>query len=68
MKMVEYAYIGKKPKCCCTVAVTVDDGKTPKLTAKDVKDFINEGLIVERIQLTELKMQLCKCDDNQTSR
>lgn len=40
-------YIGRA-KCGCVIAATVDDGKDPKRVAKDVAEFIADGLTVER--------------------
>ncbi len=54
------AYIGKKP-CGCVVAATVDDGKTPKATANDVRDFIRSGYTVERVPLADVKLKRCNC-------
>lgn len=42
----EYAYIGRA-KCGCVVAAAVDEGD--RATAKDVAEFIEAGLTVERV-------------------
>jgi len=41
-------YIGRA-ECGCVLAVTVDDGETPKETAKFVAEMIERGHAVERV-------------------
>lgn len=42
------AYIGKK-SCGCIVAACVDDGRFPEETKRNLKEFIDDGLIIERV-------------------
>lgn len=53
-----HAYIGIKP-CGCVVAVTVDDGG--KYVAKDVAEFIESGLIIQRVLIANVALKRCKC-------
>lgn len=44
-----HAYIGRMRDCGCFVAATVDSGD--KRTADNVAEFIEDGLIIERVPM-----------------
>jgi hypothetical protein len=64
LRRPDFAYIGKKP-CGCVVALTLDFGDKP--TAQAVKEFIEDGLTIERVKFgtpeyNEMVDNLgCKC-------
>ena len=53
-------YIGRLP-CGCVVAAVVIDGVDPKEVAKDVAQFIKEGLTVEQADTEYVKANLRTC-------
>ena len=59
-------YIGRTACCGNLVAVTVDTPASKKHTARDVAQWIRDGLTIERVSLETfrgLKMQRCTCKD-----
>lgn len=55
------AYVGIKP-CGCMVAARVDNSKHKKEVAKDISDFVKQGLRVERITVNRVRKELKKCE------
>jgi len=53
-------YIGRLP-CGCVVAATVIDGQDFRQLAKDVSQFIQEGLTIERVSSEYVKEHLRSC-------
>lgn len=58
-----HAYIGKCQGCGNVVYVTVDGYKD---TGKDVAKAIKAGLIIERVEMKDIKMKRCSCDKRQS--
>jgi len=48
-------YIGRKV-CGCIVAATVIDGREPKQLAKDVAEFIEDGLAIEKVDVEYVRL------------
>lgn len=58
------AYIGTK-QCGCTVAAFVDKPEYKNDIAKEVSRWIREGLIVTRVNVEDVNLTSCKCDEEQ---
>lgn len=60
------AYIGRA-ECGCVVAVTVNMADHPKDVAKDVAEWIRDGLSIEGHTIEEVRAGPfgCKCQPNQ---
>lgn len=56
MSEATHAYIGRDRECGCVVAATTDTAD--KQTAKDVAEFIRDGLIVERVTIAYVREHL----------
>jgi len=52
MSEIEYCYIGQA-ECGCYLAVTVDRGD--ERTAKDISDFVKDGLTISRHLLEDFR-------------
>ena len=57
-------YIGVK-ECGCVVAACVDNPKHKKDIAKNVGDWVKDGLTIERISVEDTRNRLsyCKCNE-----
>ncbi|MCK9568589.1 hypothetical protein M0R72_06580 [Candidatus Pacearchaeota archaeon] len=62
------AYIAVK-SCGCVVGAVVDIPECRKETAKDVAEWIRNGLTIERVPSAEVKtlLKACHCDEKQIS-
>ena len=59
---IEYVYIGIK-KCGCVVTASCDTELDKNCVAKDVQQYVLDGLTVERVPIDEARKRLkrCKC-------
>lgn len=55
--MAEYAYMGRET-CGCVTCVTVDNPEYKKYVAKDLSDWIRQGLSVERVPIEEARQAI----------
>lgn len=55
-----HSYIGRAP-CGCVRAATVDLASDPKGVARDVADFIKDGLTIERVPHQYVRDNLWRC-------
>ena len=62
-------YIGIK-KCGCVVAACVDNPEHKKDIAKNISDWVKDGLTIERISVEDARNRLscCKCDEVQATK
>lgn len=59
------SYIGRKP-CGCVIAAVVDDGTTPKMVADALRDFVMDGLTIERVTVGWVRTNKFGCDHKET--
>ena len=57
----EMCYGGRCPKCGNLCAVVVDDVKHKKYTIKAVKEFMEEGLEIERVTVEAVRTTFKSC-------
>lgn len=67
MNAYKFAYIGRKPDCGCVVAIIVDMPEYKKDVAKQVAEFIRDGLEIERVDLDAGKQELHSCPHGKVS-
>lgn len=63
-------YVGRKPCCGHLVAVTVDHPDSKNRNAREVGNWIRQGMSVERVTLETvhgLKFQRCECKKAKTT-
>lgn len=60
MKKEPRAYIAKK-SCGCIVAATVDDPEHKEDVAKNVSDWIKDGLSIERVTCETVRQSKLGC-------
>lgn len=69
-RQTTHVYVARK-KCGCMVAAVSDMPTFERETAKDVADFIRDGLAIERMTMAEYKgasgAMGCKCGPQQGS-
>lgn len=58
--MAEYAYIGRWP-CGCVTCAHVDKPEYRKDIAKETGRWIRDGMVVERVNISEVRVMLQSC-------
>lgn len=58
------SYIGKCKDCGNVVAAVVDEPGREKETAKDVAEFIKDGLLIERVSAEYVRKNFSYCECN----
>ncbi len=59
---VTHAYIGTKP-CGCRIAFCIDDPQFVNDTAEAVAEFIQSGLTITRVPISECIIKRCTHED-----
>src|SRR5690606_23471539 len=59
-KRPTHGYIGRLRACGCAVAITTDDANRPSHTARNVAEFIRDGLYIERFSMEEYENKISK--------
>lgn len=65
---MRFAYISRAADCNCMAAISVDDPKYKKETARFVSEQIKAGLRVERIELNKPLKEIDVCETHPENR